>query len=305
MKLSQLMKSSLLGRFAVPAVSASPHSGSLGQHILVGVRRTARHPMAEGAVLLAGTQYIAAIIGLLTSIVSARMLGPKDFGLASVIISYPMLLGSLIAVKSGTVTTRYISALRERRDDDVLESICLVGFALDFVVSFLAFILVAATSWWVAGHFFHAPGTAWLMVAFAAAFPIWSFHGTSGAILTAFQRFRWVAAMQIFDQAIGSILVVGLLLAGYGIPGAVLGAAAGHVLKALFATVVASSIFYHERSSFWWRGSFARVKPLRKEISALFGWNYLAVTWGGVIGQVPLMILAHLRGPEAAGFFRL
>ena len=29
------------------------------------------------------------------------------------------------------------------------------------------------------------------------------------------------------------------------------------------------------------------------------------MTWAGLIGQVPLMILAHLRGPEAAGFYRL
>ena len=305
MKLLHMIKSSVLGRFAVPVVTGTANTGTIAENIVVGVRRAARHPMTEGALLLAGTQYIAAIIGLLTNIVSARMLGPKDFGLASVIISYPMLLGSLIAVKSGTVTTRYISALRERHQDDALESICLVGFALDFVVSVFAFLLVAATAWWVAEHFFHAPETAWLMVAFAAAFPIWSLHGTSGAILTSFQRFRWVAAMQIFDQAIGSILVIGLLVAGFGVTGAVLGAAAGHVLKAVVATIAASCIFYRERSNSWWRGSFARVKPLRKEISALFGWNYLAVTWSGMIGQVPLMILAHLRGPETAGFFRL
>ena len=124
------------------------------------------------------------VVGLITSVVSARLLGPKDFGLTAVIISYPMLLGALLAVKSGTVTTRYISAFRERYQDDALESICLLGFTLDFVVSLTAFILVAATAWWVAEHFFYAPGAAWLMVAFAAAFPIWSLHGTSGAILT-------------------------------------------------------------------------------------------------------------------------
>ena len=41
------------------------------------------------------------------------------------------------------------------------------------------------------------------------------------------------------------------------------------------------------------------------EMRGVFGWNYLVVTWAGLIGQVPLIILAHLRGSEAAGFYRL
>jgi O-antigen/teichoic acid export membrane protein len=305
MKRFQNVKLSAVDRSAFSAFSAAANVGTLAESIMAVVRRAARHPMTEGAVLLAVSQYLAAAIGLITSIVSARLLGPKDFGLTAVIMSYPMLLGALLAVKSGTVTTRYISAFRERYQDDALESICLLGFTLDFVVSLTAFILVAATAWWVAEHFFYAPGAAWLMVAFAAAFPIWSLHGTSGAILTSFQRFRWVAGLQILDQAISSVLVIGLLVAGFGVTGAVLGTAAGHVLKALIATTVASSVFYRERSTYWWHGSLARVKPLRKEISRLFGWNYLAVTWSGLIAQLPLMILAHLRGPEAAGFYRL
>ena len=151
MKRFQNVKLSAVDR---SAFSGAAHVGMLAENIMTVVRRAARHPMTEGAVLLAVSQYLAAAIGLIASVVSARLLGPKDFGLTAVIISYPMLLGALLAVKSGTVTTRYISAFRERYQDDALESICLLGFTLDFVVSLTAFILVAATAWWVAEHFF-------------------------------------------------------------------------------------------------------------------------------------------------------
>ncbi|HEX2928415.1 MAG TPA: hypothetical protein VHV54_01790, partial [Candidatus Binatia bacterium] len=83
MKLLQIIKSSLVGKPALAALSGTSATGTVAETILSGVRRTARHPMTEGAVLLAGTQYVAAIIGLVTSIVSARVLGPKDFGLAT------------------------------------------------------------------------------------------------------------------------------------------------------------------------------------------------------------------------------
>jgi O-antigen/teichoic acid export membrane protein len=251
--------------------------------------------LAEGAVLLAGSQYVAAAVGLLTSVVSARLLGPKDFGLVAVVTSYPMLLGSLVAVKSGTVTTRYIARFRAEQRADLLAGICKLGYALDFLVSLGSALLVTATSWWVAA----------LMIVFAASFPVWSLSGTSQAILTSFERFRWVALLQVLDQIIGSVLVIGLLLGGFGVAGAVLGGALGNILIALIATCVASNVLRRERLPAWWRGSIKDVRPLRNEISGLFGWNYLIVTGSGLMGQLPLMFLAHFRGPEAAGFYRL
>ena len=78
----------------------------------------------------------------------------------------------------------------------------------------------------VATKFIHNPDIAWLMVVFAASFPIWSLSGTSQAILASFERFRWVALLQVLDQVIGSVLVIGLLLGGYGVAGAVMGSPA-------------------------------------------------------------------------------
>ncbi len=301
----QSLKNSLAGKAAEPLLSGVAGRETLTHGMIAAVRRTARHPLTEGAVLLAGSQYVAAAIGLATSIVSARLLGPKDFGLTAVVMSYPMLLGSLVAVKSGLVTTRYIARFRSDRREAMLAGVCKLGYALDFLVSLGAALLVAATARWVAEQFFNRADIAWLMIAFASSFPIWSLCGTSQAVLTSFERFHWVALLQVLDQLIGSLLVIGLLLAGYGVAGAVLGAALGNVLIALFAAGIANHVLRRENLPAWWSGSVAAVRPLRKEISGLFGWNYLIVTGGGLMSQLPLMMLGHFRGPEAAGFFRL
>ena len=305
MSLLQQLKNSLAGKAAIPLLSGAAVNGSFSENVIAAVRRTARHPLAEGAVFLAGSQYTAAAVGLLTSVITARLLGPKDFGLVAVVMSYPLLLGSMLALKSGTVTTRYIARFRAERQAEMLGAICKLGYALDFAVSLGAALLAAATAWWVAANFFHTPEIAWLMIAFAASFPIWSLAGTSYAILSSFERFRWVALLQLLDQVIGSVLVIGLLLGGFGVTGAVLGAALGNVLIALIATCLASIVLRREHLPAWWRGSFKDVRPLRKEISGLFGWNYLVVTGNGLVSQLPLMFLAHFRGPEAAGFYRL
>jgi O-antigen/teichoic acid export membrane protein len=299
------LKNSLAGKATLPLLSGAATGETLAKGMIAAVRRTARHPLAEGAVLLAGSQYVAAAIGLVTSVASARLLGPEDFGLVAVAMSYPMLLGSLVAVKSGSVTTRYIARFRADRQMKWLAGICKLGYALDFLVSLCAALLVAVTARWVAAEFFRRPDIAWLMIAFTASFPIWSLAGTSQAILTSLERFHWVALLQVLDQLIGSLLVIGLLLRGFGVAGAVLGAALGNVLIAITATCIANHVLRSENLPTWWSGSVATVRPLRKEIGGLFGWNYLIVTGGGLMSQLPLMILAHFRGPEAAGFYRL
>ena len=305
MQLLQHFKNLLTGKATVPLLSGGPANVTFAENVISAVRRTAHHPFAEGAVLLAGSQYVAAAVGLVTSIASARLLGPKDFGLVAVVTAYPMLLGSLVAVKSGSVTTRYIARFRADGQTELLGAICKLGYALDFLVSLCAAVLVTATAWWVAAEFFKSPEIARLMIVFAASFPIWSLSGTSQAILTSFERFRWVALLQVLDQVISSALVIGLLLGGFGVAGAVVGAAIGNVLIALVATGLASFVLYHERQPAWWRGSVGDIRPLRKELAGLFGWNYLIVTGNGLLGQLPLMFLAHFRGPEAAGFYRL
>ncbi|MDT7892927.1 MAG: hypothetical protein RRA51_01300, partial [Armatimonadota bacterium] len=64
-----------------------------------------RHRLAEGASLLAISQYVAAALNIATNILMARLLGPTDFGLVALAIAYPTMLWSFVSVKSISVIT--------------------------------------------------------------------------------------------------------------------------------------------------------------------------------------------------------
>ena len=55
----------------------------------------------------------------------------------------------------------------------------------------------------------------------------------------------------------------------------------------------------------WWSAPLGRLGPLRQELAAFFGWNYLTVTFAGLLIQGPLLLLGWMRGPEAAAYYRL
>ncbi|MDW8103175.1 MAG: oligosaccharide flippase family protein [Anaerolineae bacterium] len=264
-----------------------------------------RHPLVSNGGLLAIAQYIATGLNLVTTIIAAQSLGPGEYGIVALAIAYPTLLWSFVGVKSVSITTRYIAGFRVTKESEKLKAMCKLGYGLDFILSLVAFVLVSATAWWIARFVYDIPSLSLLMITYAASFPFFSLTGTSWAILSSWQRFRWLSVFQVIDPAITLILILGFLLAGFRITGVVIATALGHTIIGIAMMFTATYMLYREGFGFWWDASLIDIAQLRKELVSFTGWNYLMVTLSGLMGQVPLMLLGYFRGPEEAGFYRL
>lgn len=264
-----------------------------------------RRPMAGNAGVVVLGQVVGSVLGLLTNLVAARMLGPRDFGTAALLVSFPGLVWSIAAVKSLSVTTRYLSSFRATGRLDELRGICKLGYLVDFGVAMVAFAVIAGTGWWVVPRLLGLHGGGTLLVVYAASYPLFSLGGTSTAIFTTWGRFRLQSAMQVLQKAMILAFTVALLWAGYGWPSVVLGAAAGQALIGVAMVIAATRLLRRERVGGWWGARLAAVRELRGEIASFFGWNYLHVTGTGFLQQAPLMLLGRLAGLEAAGYYRL
>jgi len=268
-------------------------------------RAALRHRLAVGAAALAAGQYAAATLNFVTSVLMARLLGPTEYGLVALTVAYPTLIWSFVGVKSVSVLTRYVAGLRVKGENERLKAVVKLGYGLDFLISCIAFILVVGSGWWVSRHFYQRPDIAWLMVIYAASFPLFSLTGTSQAVLSSWERFKWLAVLEVLHPFTKLMLVTVFLLAGFGAAGAVIGTALAQAGIGLIMMVIATELLRREKVGLWWTALLYEAAPLRKELTAFFGWNYLMVTLSGVVGQVPLMMLGKLRGPEEAGYYRL
>ena len=272
---------------------------------LMEVRQLLQQPMASGAGLIALASYVAAGVGFLTAMIAARLLGPADYGVVGLVMAYPAFLLSFVSVKSVAVTTRYVSMFRTAGCHEEIKSICKLGYGLDCLICIGAFILAGTTSWWAAQHLYHMSDTSWLMVVYAASFPFLSFAGTSEGILCSWQRFHCLAVLRVVEPVLTFVLVVGCLHAGFGVPGMIIATAIGQAVSGIMMLLTATSVLHRAGVGWWWHAPLGHMTPHRKEIAAFFGWNYLAVTASGFVGQMPMILLGHLRGPEQAGFYSL
>ncbi len=279
--------------------------GNIATPSLTEIWRRLRHPLAGDAALLAASHYVAAAVGLLTAVGTARVLGPDKYGLTAMAMAYPSLLWSVVGIKSVTVTARYIANFHSTNRVDELMSICKFGYALDFLLSTLTLIFTGLTSWWVASHVYNLPDSAGLMIGYAMSFPFFSLTGTSWAIFLGLRRFQWLAALWLLDRVMTLFLVLGFVLFGLGVRGAVLGMAAGHVAIGLAMASGATYLLYRQGLGLWWKGSIRHVLSWRGELTSFIGWNYLHVTFSGLMTEAPLMLLGRFRGPQEAGLYRL
>lgn len=276
----------------------------LGNRLLTWFK-TIGHPLAGQAAMVAGANYVAAALGLVTAVVSARLLGPGDYGLAALAIAYPSLIWSLAAVKSESVTIRYLSRFRTAGQSDMLASICKFGYGVDLLSSLTALGIVGATAWWVANALYHHPELAWLMLTYALCLPLRALASTSTAVLSSWEQFHWTAIGLLLEKIATMVLVVGLLLAGYGVSGLVVGAAVVQALAGVGLAIGAHSVLAGSGLRSWWGASLNGLADLKRELREFMGWSYITSTLSGLVEQLPLILLGRLRGPEEAGFFRL
>lgn len=261
--------------------------------------------VARGSARLAAGQYTAAALGLAATAAAARLLGPTDFGIVALAMAYPELITSALAVKSSSVTTRYLAVFHADRRFEDLGAICKVAIALDTAAYALAAGIVVLSSGMVARVFYGSSELAPLMVLYALWLPLLGGVPTALATLSVTGRFGSLAAIHVAESGLRLVLIVALVMGGFGAAGAVAAAAVAQGTGAIAKMMMASWALRQEGVEAWWRAPVSRITWLRKDLGAMVGWNYLMVTLSGVMGQLPLMWLGQIRGPEEAGFFKL
>jgi O-antigen/teichoic acid export membrane protein len=261
--------------------------------------------VATGSVSLVLGQYGAAALGLAATAAMAHLLGPADFGLVALAMAYPELVIAVLAIKSSSVTTRYLATLKADRRFEEMGAVCKIGVGLDTSAYLVAFAIVMLSSRVVADVFFSAPGLAPLMMLYALSVPLLGPVPTAHAVLSVTGRFGWLGVIQVGESALRLVLTVALITGGGGVTGAVIAVVAAQSSAAIAWTVMAWWALSEDGVGAWWRAPVKRIAWLRWELGATMGWNYLMVTLRGLMAQLPLMWLGRVRGPEEAGYFRL
>ncbi|MGH2756836.1 MAG: lipopolysaccharide biosynthesis protein [Actinomycetota bacterium] len=275
------------------------------RRIIAELLESLRHPLTANVGAVAASRYIAAAFSFLTAVIASRALGPGGYGAAVLAMAVPGLIFSIANIKTVSVSLRYTSVFVAEGRDDELHSLAKFGYLLDAGIGMAVLLIVAALAPLVSRVVPAIGGMEWLAIAFAVSFPFQSLEGTSWSVLSAYQRFRLLATIEISGRALTFLLVAGSLSADLGIEGVVLATGAGQALGGVLMLTLTARTLNREGHREWWKAGFVHIAPLRRELRNLLGWNYLLITLVGVLQQAPVLILGRWRSEREVGFYRL
>lgn len=157
--------------------------------------------------LLSGNM-IAWVLGLATFAITVRILGPTQFGIFVLIITYVTIVDKILNFQSWEALIKYGADTLEEKNNDSFKSIVKFCTLLDVTTAVLGTIVsIIAVSW--VGQWLSWESETVLMAAIYSFVILFNISGTPTGLLRLFSRFRLFAVQNIVTA---SIKFVGILI---------------------------------------------------------------------------------------------
>jgi len=249
--------------------------------------------------------FVGAALNVVQGILVARWLGPELYGVAALVMTYPGLVYGFFDARSVSASVKYLGEYHARGEHDRALAMCGLGYAVDLAVACLTFLVLVLTARLAAESIVHDPAVAGLMVIYGAALVPRALVGTSNAILATLGHFPFIASIEIVTTVIRTVLIVGLVLAGWQVAGVVwanaITATATGILYGAFAWV----LFRRAWGGSVLRGSLKALKGRRREIFSFLAYNDLTALIGMIPRQLDTILLGYFRNPTEVGFYKV
>lgn len=255
--------------------------------------------------ILSTSHAAEAVLSLVQAILLARWLGPEKFGVAVLVMSYPSLLFAFLDARSNAATLKFVTDFLKKGETERALAVCKLGYSVDLVVALATFLLTLLTVSWAQTHIVKQPGTASLMIIYSLGFLPRAFSGTSRAVLTVLSQFKTLAIVDLITTFLRVVLILTLVLVGWGVSGVIWGSVFGMILSGLVLGILASSLMLKTWNASWIRAPWTHLHEKRKDIFRFLLFTDLSALTALLVKQADTVLLGYFRLPAEVGYYRL
>jgi O-antigen/teichoic acid export membrane protein len=278
---------------------------SAARQVLWRLRTARRSALARNAGKLGIAEILVLLLAIAQSALVARALGPRDFGIAALILSYPALIFTLFDPKASEGVVKYLGQFMATGDRRKALTVPKLAYGVDAGLALLGFAVTAASASLAANHLLDTTAYAQLLVLVAASQMLSAPSDTSRAVLTTFGRFSAVASVQGSAAVVRFVLVVLLVGGGGGIGAFVAAVCLGTLVEALLLGFLAHRVLRESLGASWWAGRWAEVSGSLGEMGRFLLYTDLTSLVTAFVKQADIVILGMITGPTQVGYYRL
>ncbi len=253
---------------------------------------------------LLSANVVAAVLGLATTVLTARALGPEKYGVLALVLVYELTIGKLVTFNAWQAVIKFGSDALAKKDMHGLRQLIKFGFCLDFGSAIVGTVLAMVLAGPVISLLGWSESLRPLLVLYSVLI-LFSLGGTPVGILRLFDRFDLLSYAAILSAVIRLVGVLWCLMTRQSL--------FGFVLVYLVTGIVGQ--LYQLGASLWVLRSRAICsvikEPLRGVCSRFGGiWDYvwttnLNSTIRMLSREADELIIAALTTPAALGVFKV
>jgi O-antigen/teichoic acid export membrane protein len=159
---------------------------------------------------------IAAVLGLIATVLTARVLGPQDYGVLALVLVYELTIGKLVTFNAWQAIIKFGSEALHAEDRLALRQLIKFGFTLDVASAIVGTALAMALAGPVIGLLGWDPSVRPLMVLYSVLI-LFSLSGTPIGVLRLFDRFDLLSYTAILSAVVRLAGVIWCLVASRAI----------------------------------------------------------------------------------------
>ncbi len=279
------------------------------QRARIGARRLGlgvlARPFVRHVSVLTVANGVGAVLSFVQGILVARWLGPELYGVAALVMSVPTLVYTFFDARSAEASVKFLSEFDARGERERALAMCKVGYAVDFAIAMVAFLVILLLAPWAAKSIVDRPEMDWLIVLYGCAFLPRALVGTSYAVLATLGRFPTIALIDTLFNFLRVGLVLCLVGLGWQVAGVVWGNAIAIAATGLIYGGCAYALVKSRWGRSWLSGDWQQLKGRRREILGFLAYNDLNALIGLIPKQLDVVILGYFRAPVEVGYYKL
>jgi O-antigen/teichoic acid export membrane protein len=198
---------------------------------------------AKGGFYLFWGIVVSTVVSAVGVIVLARILQPQDYGLYTIALAAPNLIGTLRDWGMNSAMVKYTAQYSAEEKPERVRSILLAGLVFEVILGLALSFLSLLLSGFIAANIFKRPITALIQI---ASFTILAgaFLNAAQAAFTGREQMKPNSVTLVFGALFRSVLSPVLVYVGFGVSGAVVGYATGALGGGLVGVILMLEIYY-------------------------------------------------------------
>ncbi|HON93629.1 MAG TPA: oligosaccharide flippase family protein [Sedimentisphaerales bacterium] len=254
---------------------------------------------------LLSANVVAALLGVVTTVLTARALGPQDYGVLALVLVYELTIGKLVTFNAWQAVIKFGSDALARKDLHGLRQLIKFGFCLDFGSAIIGTLLAMVLAGPVINLLGWSQSLRPLLVLYSVLI-LFSLGGTPVGILRLFDRFDLLSNTAILSAVIRLVGVLWCLMTRQSLLGFVFVYLVTGIVGQLYQVLASLYMLRRQGEILCFIGqSLVGLRGRFPSILSFVVVTNINTTLKTIFQEGSALIIAGLTNPAALGYYKI